>query len=270
MTDRYAVIGNPVAHSKSPEIHAAFARATGQDLEYGRVLAPRGEFAVTANRFGTAGGKGLNVTVPFKEEAFRFADTLSERACAAGAVNTLRFDPGRVFGDNTDGTGLVRDITRNLGESLAGKSVLLLGAGGAARGVIAPLLAERPASFVIVNRTQEKAEALAAQFGPEVRACTYAALGGSRFDLVINATSASLENGVPPIPEGVFAPGGLAYDLAYGRGETRFLDLARAEGAGRLADGLGMLIEQAAESFLVWRGIRPPTGAALSALRATG
>ena len=267
MTDRYAVIGNPVAHSKSPEIHAAFAHALGEDIEYGRLLATPAGFRPSADRFRKEGGKGLNITVPCKEEAFRYADALSDRARVAEAVNTLRFDAAQVFGDNTDGIGLIRDISRNLGVSLAGKRVLLLGAGGAARGVLGPLLAERPASLAIANRAQAKAEALARQFGAGSSVIAYAALRGCSFDVVINATSASLADLLPPIPRGIFAPNGLAYDMVYGRRDTPFLARARSEGVGRVADGSGMLIEQAAESYFVWRGVRPPTEAGFSALR---
>jgi len=267
MTDRYAVIGNPVAHSRSPEIHAAFARALGEDIDYGRLQATVAGFRPLLERFRNDGGKGLNITLPFKEEAFRYADTLSDRARAVEAVNTLRFDAGRVFGDNTDGVGLIRDITRNFGVSLAGKRVLLLGAGGAARGVLGPLLAEHPASFVIANRAQAKAEALARRFGAGSSAVGYAALAGRRFDVVINATSASLADQLPPIPVGIFAPNGLAYDMLYGRGDTPFLERARSEGAGRVADGSGMLVEQAAESYFTWRGVRPPVETGFSALR---
>jgi len=265
MVDRYAVIGSPVAHSKSPEIHAAFARTLGETIEYGRLLAQAEEFRASAERFRKEGGKGLNVTVPCKEEAFRYADVLSDRARVAEAVNTLRFDAKAVFGDNTDGEGLIRDITLNLRVGLAGKRVLLLGAGGAARGVLGPLLAARPASLAIANRARARAEALAARFGEVSRAVPYSALEGGAFDVVINATSASLADLLPPIPKGVFAPGGLAYDMVYGKGDTPFLARARSEGAGCVADGLGMLIEQAAESYFVWRGIRPPGAAGLSA-----
>jgi shikimate dehydrogenase len=268
MTDRYAVIGNPVAHSKSPQIHAAFAQETGEDIEYGRLLAPLEGFSDAVKQFRAAGGRGLNVTVPFKEEAYRLATLHSERARIAEAVNTLRFDAGALYGDNTDGAGLVRDIRDNLGVAIAGRRILLLGAGGAARGVIAPLLAEDPKDLTIANRTLERAEALERHFAPRVRASAYAALSGSRFDIVVNATSASLAGALPPLPRVVFAAGSLAYDMMYGRGLTPFLEWARGQGAGLTADGLGMLIEQAAESFFVWRGIRPRTATVLASLRA--
>ena len=272
MIDRYAVVGNPVAHSKSPQIHALFAHENGQDIEYGRLLAPLAGFRQTVERFRAEGGRGLNVTLPFKEEAYRIATLHTERARAAAAVNTMRFDAEAIFGDNTDGAGLVRDIGDNLGFAIAGRRVLLLGAGGAARGVIAPLLAEQPAELTIANRSVERARVLERHFGTlfgaRVRASAYDALSTSRFDLVVNATSASLAGTLPPLPEGVFAAGSLAYDMMYGAGRTPFLEYARAQGAHLTADGLGMLIEQAAESFLVWRGVRPRTTSVLASLRA--
>ena len=276
MIDRYAVIGNPVAHSKSPQIHTLFAHENGQDMEYGRLLSPLDGFRETVERFRAEGGRGLNVTVPFKEEAYRLATVHSERARAAEAVNTLRFDANIIFGDNTDGAGLVRDIHDNLGIAIAGRHVLLLGAGGAARGVIAPLLAEAPKALTIANRAVGRALALEQRFGPHfgqgdgarVRACAYEALSGIQFDIVVNATSASLAGALPPLPPGVFATGSLAYDMMYGTGLTPFLNWARGQGAGLTADGLGMLIEQAAESFFVWRGIRPRTATVFASLRA--
>ncbi len=270
MTDLYAVFGNPIAHSKSPLIHAAFAAATGQDLRYEARLAPVDGFAAAISAFVAAGGRGANVTVPFKEEAFRLSTRLSERAARAGAVNTLSFADGEIHGDNTDGAGLVRDIVHNLGFALAGRRILLLGAGGAARGVIAPLLAERPASLCIANRSADKAQVLAAAFADlaVVAAGSFGETAGKSFDLVINATSASLSGSSLPLPADLFAAGSLAYDMMYGKGETPFLALARQQGAARLADGLGMLAEQAAEAFCVWRGIRPQTAAVLADLRA--
>jgi len=269
MTDRYAVFGNPIGHSKSPLIHTAFARATGQDLSYEALLAPLDGFAAAVVDFASGGGRGANVTVPFKEEAFRLSASLSERAARAGAVNTLVLENGTIHGDNTDGAGLVQDLQHNLGFPLAGKRILLLGAGGASRGALAPLLATVPASLHIANRTAAKAEALARDFadlGP-VAGGGYDDLAGKSFDLVINATSASLSGDLPPLPAGIFAPGGLAYDMMYGKGDTPFLAFAREQGAARLADGLGMLVEQAAEAFLVWRGVRPQTAALLQQLR---
>ncbi|WP_153147468.1 shikimate dehydrogenase [Dechloromonas sp. H13] len=270
MTDRYCVLGNPVAHSRSPAIHAQFAAQCRQDLVYEALLAPLDGFAETVRGFIAAGGKGANVTVPFKEEAFRLSTRLSARAERAGAVNTLAFAGREIYGDNTDGAGLVRDIEANLAFPLAGKRILLLGAGGAARGVIAPLLADAPASLFVANRTADKAAALARQFSDiaAVDAGNFAEIAGNCFDIVINATSASLSGAALPLPAGIFAPGSLAYDMMYGKGETPFLALAREQGAARRADGLGMLVEQAAEAFLVWRGVRPDSAPVLAALRA--
>ena len=269
MSDHYCVLGNPVAHSRSPAIHAQFAAQCRQDLVYEALLAPLDGFAETVRQFVAAGGKGANVTVPFKEEAFRLCSRRSARAERAGAVNTLAFAGAEIFGDNTDGAGLVRDIEANLGISLAGKRILLLGAGGAARGAIAPLLATAPASLFVANRGAEKAEMLARQFSDiaAVNAGNFAKTAGSSFDVVINATSASLSGEALPLPAGIFAPGSLAYDMMYGKGETPFLKLAREQGAARLADGLGMLVEQAAEAFAVWRGVRPDSAPVLAALR---
>jgi shikimate dehydrogenase len=268
MTDRYAVIGNPIAHSKSPEIHAHFAAQTRQDMSYQRLLAPLDGFAASVQAFIAQGGKGANVTVPFKLEAYALATQLSERAQAAGAVNTLRFDGDRILGDNTDGVGLVADIVRNAGVCVAGKRVLLLGAGGAARGVILPLLLEHPAQLVIANRSAAKAEALAQQFAVHgnIVASDFAALDG-QFDLIINATSASLAAELPPISATLFGRDTLAYDMMYGKLPTVFMQFAAAQGAS-VRDGLGMLVEQAAEAFLVWRGVRPETAPVFAALRA--
>jgi len=270
MSDLYCVFGNPIAHSKSPAIHAAFAAVSGQDLVYEARLAAVDGFKQAISEFVAAGGKGANVTVPFKEEAFRLATRLSERAARAGAVNTLAFNGAEIFGDNTDGAGLVRDITHNLGFSLAGKRILLLGAGGASRGVIAPLLAEQPVSLFIANRSADKALLLAEAFSgmAPVDAGSFAKTAGKSFDLVINATSASLSGESLPLPPGIFASGSLAYDMMYGKGETLFLALAREQGAAQRADGLGMLVEQAAEAFFVWRSVRPATAQVLADLRA--
>ena len=267
MPDRYAVIGNPVAHSKSPQIHAEFARQTGQDLVYERLLAPTDAFITTVDAFRALGGRGLNVTLPFKGEAFAYAERLSERARAAQAVNTLKFEDDAIIGDNTDGAGLVNDLLSNIGCAIAGARVLVLGAGGAARGVIMPLLEQQPGLLVIANRTLGKARLLAQSFRRGVEAGTYGSLANRQFDLVVNATSASLAGELPPLPRGVFAPGALAYDMMYGRAETPFLAFARHEGAGTLADGLGMLVEQAAESFFIWRGLRPDCAPVLRLLR---
>ena len=278
MTDRYAVFGNPVGHSLSPRIHALFAAQTGQDIDYRAILAAREGFAAAVRAFIAAGGdpaRGANVTVPFKEDAFRLATRRTARAAAAGAVNTLSFETDAIIGDNTDGAGLVRDLKNNLDRTPAGRRILLLGAGGAARGVILPLLRENPAELVIANRTEASAFRLALEFGrlPGGAAGVkpvgtgFAGLAGRAFDLVINATSAGLGDAVLPVPTSVFAPRCLAYEMVYGR-ETPFMTQARATGA-RVADGLGMLVEQAAEAFFVWRGVRPRTAPVLAALRST-
>ena len=264
MTDRYAVFGHPIAHSKSPQIHTAFARQTGQDMRYEAILAPLDGFAASVAQFIAAGGRGANVTVPFKEEAFKLASRLSPRAQRAGAVNTLVFDADGILGDNTDGAGLVADLTRNLRCALAGQRVLLLGAGGAARGVIGPLLDQRPTALVVANRTVRRAEELAELFGRGVRACGLDALD-TPFDLVVNATAASLAGDLPPLSPRVFTADTLAYDMMYGR-DTPFLGFARTHGA-RTADGLGMLVEQAAEAFHLWRGVRPDTAPVIANLR---
>ena len=270
--DRYAVIGNPIAHSKSPWIHAAFAAQTGQALQYEALLAPLDGFATTVANFRLAGGRGANVTVPFKLEAHALADRLSARAQAAGAVNTLIFGEDGISGDNTDGIGLVRDLRDNLGCPLRGRRVLLLGAGGAARGALLPLIDEAPASLFIANRTAARAVELADSFGEAAGALPlagggFAELAGQTFDVVINASSASLADEAPPLPEDVYAPGALAYDMMYAAEPTAFLRAARAQGVERLSDGLGMLVEQAAESFALWRGVRPQTAPVLAALR---
>ena len=269
MTDHYAVIGNPIAQSKSPLIHAAFARETHQDLDYVAILGPIGGFAGRVDQFRREGGRGLNVTVPFKLEAFAYATDLSERASAAGAVNALKFDGERVFAENFDGVGLVNDIRENLGFPLTGKRILLLGAGGAARGVIAPFLAEKPACLVIANRTPQSAAALAHEFSRygAVDSVEYAELERAlAFDLVVNTTSASLQGEAPPVPRRSYAAGSLAYDLVYGKGLTPFLRAAKSAGGARIADGLGMLVEQAAEAFAWWRGVRPGTRRVIEAL----
>jgi len=265
MTDRYAVIGNPVEHSLSPQIHAEFARVTGQDLAYGRILAPRDGFRDAVLAFRAAGGKGLNVTLPFKHEAWRLAVVRSGFALVAGAVNTLSFQGESIVGHNTDGIGLVRDLTRNLRVAVRAKRVLLMGAGGAAQGVLGPLLGAGPQRLVIANRIAGKARALA-QRGGAAAGLGYDELGGAQFDLLINATSAGLAGEAPPLTAAAFAPGALGYEMVYGR-DTPFLAMARAAGADA-CDGTGMLVEQAAESFLLWRGLRPDTAPVIAALRA--
>jgi shikimate dehydrogenase len=269
MTDLYAVIGNPIAQSKSPRIHAEFARQLGQDLSYEAILAPRDGFTAAVAAFRAAGGRGLNVTVPFKLEAFAIATRRTERAEQAGAVNTLKFDGATILGDNTDGAGLVWDIQDRLGFAIRGRRVLLMGAGGAARGVLLPLLRQQPDSITVANRTVRKALALQRQFAAfgNVRGGDYAQLRNRRFDLVVNATSASLAGELVPLPPDVFAPGALVYDMVYGKQFMRFLDLARECGAALVADGLGMLVAQAAESFLLWRGERPDVEPVIAMLR---
>lgn len=272
MTDRYAVIGNPVEHSLSPQIHAEFARATGQGIAYGGILAALGGFDAAALGFRDAGGKGLNVTLPFKHEAWRLADTRAGSAQAAGAVNTLKFEQGRIVGHNTDGAGLVRDLLKNLGSSIRGRRVLLAGAGGASYGVMEPLLREEPGTLVVANRTLDKAIDLVGRFralhelaADGVAARPYDALDGPPFDIVINATSAGLADAMPPLPRRAFRRGTLAYDMVYGR-RTPFMKFADDCGACA-ADGLGMLVEQAAESFFIWRGVRPETKPVIAMLR---
>lgn len=269
MTDRYAVIGNPIGHSKSPFIHSSFARATGQDIEYTALEAPVGGFAAAADAFRHAGGKGLNITAPFKLDAFAYATERSERAELAGAVNAIKFEGDRVLAENFDGVGLVHDVVHNLRQPVRGKRILVLGAGGAARGALLPLLSQMPAELVIANRTVAKAQELAAMGSPHgtVRGCGYEALARQEpFDLVFNATSASLRGELPPVPATVFGIGAGAYELAYGKGLTPFLRLARSAGAPHLADGVGMLAEQAAEAFAWWRGVRPSTADVIRAL----
>lgn len=265
--DRYAVVGNPIGHSKSPLIHQLFAAQTGQELIYDRMLVEPGAFAEEVSSFFALGGKGLNVTVPFKEEAFRYADTRTERAQLAGAVNTLMLQPdGSVQGDNTDGAGLVADLlARNW--PLRGSRILLLGAGGAVRGVVAPLLALDPASILIANRTLSKAQAVADNFDRQVSACACEHLTGQTFDLIINGTSASLAGELPPVPEELISADTCVYDMMYGAEPTAFLRWAQALGAQRCADGLGMLVAQAAEAFYLWRGVMPVTAPVIEELR---
>jgi shikimate dehydrogenase len=267
--NRYAVIGNPIAHSKSPLIHGAFARQTGQDLEYGRILGDLVDFAGEVQRFFGTGGLGLNVTVPFKEQAWALASERSARAEQAGAVNTLLpIRDGGLYGDNTDGLGLIADLTVNHGFDFGGKRVLLLGAGGASRGVLEPLLGTGLAGLVIANRTASKARELASRalaLGP-VSGCGLAELGSCAFDLIINATSAGLSGEVPEVPV-CLAPGGWTYDMLYANQPTHFCRWGLAQGAVRALDGLGMLVEQAAESFQLWRGVRPETGPVIEMVR---
>lgn len=268
MTDRYAVVGNPIAHSKSPQIHTAFAAQTGQDLSYERLLVPLNGFPQALESFQEQGGRGVNVTTPFKLAAYSYATEHSIRAKKSGAVNTLKFQGEQVIGDNTDGVGLCQDIVCNLGFVLAGKRILLIGAGGAARGVIGALLDEKPESLAITNRTPSKALALVQQFSDEgnVLALHKDELLSSNFDLIINASSASLNTELPDIPTQCFGPDCLAYDMVYSTGLTPFLALAAQLGA-TTANGIGMLVEQAAESFTFWRGVRPETSTVLAQMR---
>jgi shikimate dehydrogenase len=270
--DRYAVMGNPIAHSLSPRIHYLFAQQTGQSLTYDALLVEHGGFPQAVTAFREAGGKGLNVTVPFKQEAYALSDEISSRARRAGAVNTISIDnAGMLFGDNTDGVGLVRDLTGNLKLTLTGKQILLIGAGGAARGVLEPLLAQRPLRLLIGNRTPERAKQLAASFADlgNVKGCGFEALATYSFDIVINATSAGLQGRVPNLPDSVIGPHSWCYDMMYGAKPTAFVRHAQQCGAKHSFDGLGMLVEQAAESFLIWRGVLPDTQPVITALRAS-
>lgn len=273
MIDKYAVIGHPIAHSKSPLIHQAFAQQTKQSLTYERILAPLDGFAATVHDLIAQGYKGVNVTVPFKADAYRLATCLTKRAQDAGAVNTLVFNGDTIVGDNTDGAGIVRDIEQNLGIPIQGKRILLIGAGGAAEGVLHPILSCSPALMVITNRTVGKAvemmKKVIAQgaFSIPVSACAFNALAGQKFDVVINATSTGLTDSSLPLPPTIFAENCLAYDMMYGR-ETPFMVFARDHHA-RVADGLGMLVEQAAEAFYIWRGMRPETVSVMQKIRAS-
>lgn len=278
--DRYAVIGNPIAHSRSPGIHAMFAQSLGHALTYERILAPLDGFDAAIDAFFSDGGKGLNVTVPFKREAWLRAQQRTPRAQAAGALNTMWMRDGVLHGDNTDGVGLVRDLVNNLGLRISGARVLIVGAGGAARGVLQPLMEAGPVALVIVNRTRARAEELAtlarsfqlsetrarSAMPCEIGATDFMALPDN-FDLVINATSAGLTGEIPPLPAHIFGPDAFAYDMMYGSKPTLFMDYALALGAQSAADGLGMLVEQAAESFHDWRGVRPKTASVIEAMR---
>ncbi|MFC7701570.1 MULTISPECIES: shikimate dehydrogenase [Bradyrhizobium] len=270
MSDRYAVIGNPIGFSKSPLIHGTFAKMTGQDLVYEAIEGPTDGFSGRVDQFRTEGAKGLNITAPFKLDALAYANELSESARRAGAANCLKFDGDRIIAENFDGIGLVRDITANLGVKMVGRRVLMLGAGGAARGALLPFLHQQPSELVLVNRTLSKAVALAEEFagcGPLI-VSGYAELAdlAEGYDVVVNATSASLRGEMPPLPSNVLHGAELAYELAYGKGLTPFLQAARAEGVAKLADGVGMLVEQAAEAFVWWRGVRPSTAQVIAEL----
>ncbi|MFT5483748.1 MAG: shikimate dehydrogenase [Halieaceae bacterium] len=269
-SDRYAVFGNPVRHSKSPQIHAEFAAQCQQKIQYRAVKVAENGFSRAVKHFFMEGGKGLNVTLPFKEEAFAIADVLSDRACRAAAVNTLYQDESGVLrGDTTDGVGLLRDMVVNLEWKVADRKVLILGAGGAVRGVLEPLLSEGPAGLVIANRTVEKAQLLVAEFSElgMVSACEYSALQGQSFDIIVNGTSASLRGELLPLPDGLLNEHGRCYDMVYGTEPTVFMRWAAEQAAWAVSDGLGMLVEQAAESFYLWRGVRPDTGSVIAQMR---
>jgi shikimate dehydrogenase len=267
MTDRYALFGNPLGHTKSPFIHGEFARQLGEDISYEPIEAPVDGFAAAVRGFVDAGGLGFNVTVPFKVEAAELADEAREAVVLCGASNCVKVEDGRLIAENFDGVGLVRDIVENLGVALKGRRVLFAGAGGATRGAILPFLEAGVGEIVIANRTVSKAEDICDMLGPRgsVQACGYEAITGG-FDIVLNSTSASLSGAALPIPPAAFGGALLAYDLAYGKGKTPFLALAEQAGAARLADGVGMLVEQAAEAFAWWRGHRPDTAALIEAM----
>ncbi len=261
-TDQYAVFGHPISHSKSPRIHTLFAQQTGQRIEYTARDVPADIFKEELKNFADGGGRGLSCTVPLKELAWHIANEKSERANRARAVNTLVIgNDGKLFGDNTDGVGLMRDLTENLGVTVTGLDILLLGAGGASRGVIDPLLAGKPSRLIIANRTLAKAEKLASEFSDRggIAALGFESLNGESFDLILNATAASLTGDLPPLPEGILNTGGVCYDLAYGSQPTPFVRWGVGQGARLSVDGIGMLVEQAAESFFIWRGKRPQT-----------
>jgi shikimate dehydrogenase len=267
--DEYAVMGNPIAHSKSPRIHRLFAGQTGQAMHYSAIQVDPGGLEQAVGNFVASGGRGLNITVPFKQDAWELVDTRSARAERAGAVNTIKVESVTLFGDNTDGIGLVNDLRRNHDVVLQGKRILLMGAGGAARGVLAPLLEQQPARLVIANRTESRARDLADTFADlgNVQGCGYDLPGEPQFDVLINATAASLQGELPPLPGGLLASDSTCYDLMYSAQPTPFMQWAGRQGGGRIFDGLGMLVEQAAESFFIWRGIRPETAPVIKTLR---
>lgn len=270
--DRYAVFGNPIAHSKSPQIHTLFAEQTGQTLQYTAELAEINDFDNTVWQFFKSNGKGLNITVPFKEDAWALADRHSKRALRAGAVNTLSLQPnGTVYGDTTDGVGLATDLTQNHGISLNDKNILVIGAGGAVRGVLEALLNHSPTSLTVANRTREKAVQLATDFADlgNIIGCGLDELNNKTFDVVVNGTSASLHGDLPPIPETIFSADACSYDMMYSTDPTPFMHWSSQHGASKVFDGLGMLVEQAAESFFIWRGKRPETQAVIQSIRAS-
>ena len=265
--DQYRVFGNPIKHSRSPFIHQSFAKATKQELNYQTQLAEPDGFSSAIAEFIVQGGKGANVTVPFKEQALEISDELSDRARLAGAVNTLSFKNGKIYGDNTDGEGLVQDLLRNHVQ-LENSRILLLGAGGAAKGVILPLLAQNPVSIVIANRTTSKAEVLIEQFNDrKLNACGFEQASGAIFDVIINATSASLSGKIPTISTSIITENTVCYDMVYGKDLTPFLGWAKAQGAAKVIDGIGMLVGQAAESFNIWRGVKPEVETVIEQLK---
>ena len=270
--DQYGVVGHPVGHSLSPFIHGMFARETGQDMAYRLYDVAPGDFHDRVREFFAAGGRGLNITLPHKIAAVDLAQELTPRAAHAAAVNTLAVRDEGILGDNTDGAGLVRDLCDNLGLVITHRRVLIIGAGGATRGILGALLELLPALIVVANRTPERAAALAAAFTDlgTVRGVSFGELEREPFDLIVNATSASLSGDIPPIPATALGPQTVCYDLAYGRGANAFLNWARAQGCARTLQGWGMLVEQAAESFNLWRGVRPATAYVLAALKERG
>jgi len=269
--DLYAVIGNPIAHSKSPMIHTEFARQTQQQLIYTAELVEPGQVEKFVNQFRKNNGKGLNVTVPFKLDAFELATDLSERAKRAGAVNTLSLKDNKIFGDTTDGPGLLNDLTKNHQQTIKNKNILVVGAGGAVRGILEPLLLESPRKLLIANRTVSKAQQLADDFSSfgNINACGFENLKNKKFDIIINGTSASLSGDLPPLADNCFTENACAYDMMYAKQPTVFMQWAKQQGATTILDGLGMLVEQAAESFFIWRGQRPETRSVIQLLRNT-
>jgi shikimate dehydrogenase len=267
--DKYAVVGYPIAHSWSPFIHGLFAKQTGHAISYSRLEVPPEALNDRVVEFFAAGGQGLNITLPHKQAACLIARERTPRAEMAGAVNTLALRNSGLFGDNTDGAGLIADLTRNLSFDLRGTRVLLLGAGGAARGVLGPLLEADPEYLEIANRNEDRAKELAHEFSTlgTVHGCGFDGIASTTFDLVLNATSASLQDTIPPIPPAVIGPTTLCYDMAYGKGDTAFTRWSKSAGAGRAETGWGMLVEQAAESFLIWRGVKPDTAAVIAAVK---
>ena len=271
--DNYAVMGNPIAHSRSPQIHTAFAEQTKQNIFYQAIQVDDGEFKKAIKEFQAQGGKGLNITVPYKGIAWEVSETRSNRAERALAVNTISFDnAGKIIGDNTDGIGLVRDLTINQNIAIKDKHILILGAGGAVRGILDPLFDEHPGKLVIANRTVSKAEKLADIFSDrgDIAAGGFDELAGSSFDIVINGTSASLQGEVPSLPGSLLNDNACCYDMMYSLSDTPFVSWAKAHGASKASDGSGMLVEQAAESFFIWRGVRPETRSVIDVLRKVG